>query len=258
MMQYFIIYIGVGAFLTITGIVHKEFEKGKVIIASIIMMLLWPLIVLCAPELVFSSQNSDNDDKGQKKDSLKQKTSELLKLEVSNLSAIEKKRIERVAKYGYDEVCIFSDRADFKDIIDKLWSINLHPNLYPSYYRTTQRYLDETYDPDHEPRFSLKPPDWYVGFSNEFVKSIAKIDKKKQGRILEAIGKITLSPIEIKGDTIKPLSGDLNGLWRCRIGDDRLVYFPETEERKIVLITFSSRGAAYSSLPDVSTLTSRL
>jgi len=257
MMKYLFIYLGIGAFLAVAGLLHKEFDKGKAIVACIIMVLLWPLIVLCAPEIVFGSRRRDDIGIEQKKDSLRQKAAEYIDIETANISDEERQRIMRVAKYGYKEVCTFANTADFKDIIDKLWSVNLHPNLYSSYYRS-QRYLDESYDPDREPRFSLKPPEWYIGFSNEFVRSIAKIDKKKQGRILEAISKITVSPIEMKGDTIKPLTGDLNGLWRCRIGDDRLIYFPDVEERKIVLIIFSNRGAVYSSMPDVSTLTSRL
>jgi len=86
------------------------------------------------------------------------------------------------------------------------------------------------------------------------VKSIAKVDRKKQGRILEAIGKISASPIEVCGDSIKPLTGNLGGLWRCRMGDDRLVYFPDVRSKKIVLISFGSRGDAYQSSPDVSAI----
>lgn len=254
-MQYLIIYFSVGAFITLATLLHKEFQEDKALIASIVTILVWPLILLVVPEAIFGprSRRTESIDSYNKKDSLKEKAEEFLRTECVDVSDQERKRIIRVAKYGYDEVCTFSDTANFKDIIDKLWSIDLHPNLYHSYLRSIH-YLDESYDPDFEPRFSLKPPEWYIGFSNEFVKSIAKIDRKKQGRILEAIGKITSEPVEIKGNTIKPLTGDLNGLWRCRIGDDRLVYFPDIEGRKVVLITFSARGAVYKSLPDVSAL----
>jgi hypothetical protein len=56
------------------------------------------------------------------------------------------------------------------------------------------------------------------------------------------------------GDTIKPLTGDLRGLWRYRIGDARLVYFPQIEFRKITLISFGGRGGIYESLPKFATL----
>ena len=75
--------------------------------------------------------------------------------------------------------------------------------------------------------------------------SIKKHDKKIQGRILEAITKITLSPKTIMGDTIKPLTGDLEGYWRYRIGDYRLIYKPVEKWSEILLISFSSRGTVY-------------
>ena len=75
--------------------------------------------------------------------------------------------------------------------------------------------------------------------------SINRIDKKLQGRILEAITKLTLSPITSTGDTIKPLTGDLEGFWRYRIGDYRLIYKPVEKFREILLISFSSRGSVY-------------
>jgi mRNA-degrading endonuclease RelE of RelBE toxin-antitoxin system len=75
-------------------------------------------------------------------------------------------------------------------------------------------------------RFKEAEPRRMVIFSEDFIKSVAKIDKKLQGRILEALAKITEAPTTIIGDTVKPLSGDLKGLWRYRIGDYRLVYDP--------------------------------
>ena len=72
-----------------------------------------------------------------------------------------------------------------------------------------------------------------------------KLDKKLQGRILEAITKITLSPKTVMGDTIKPLTSDLEGYWRYRIGDYRLIYKPIEKWNEILLISFKARGSAY-------------
>jgi len=93
--------------------------------------------------------------------------------------------------------------------------------------------------------FSRREPDWYVGFSTEFIKSIASIDKNKRARVLEAIGKLADAPTTPHGDTIKPLAGDLAGLWRYRIGDDRLVYKPNDQSKKVVLVSFGARGGIY-------------
>ena len=87
--------------------------------------------------------------------------------------------------------------------------------------------------------------DWGFKITDQFMSSIKKHDKKIQGRILEAITKITLSPKTIMGDTIKPLTGDLEGYWRYRIGDYRLIYKPVEKLSEILLISFSSRGSVY-------------
>tara|TARA_B100000809_G_scaffold135066_1_gene132688 strand:+ start:161 stop:781 length:621 start_codon:yes stop_codon:yes gene_type:complete len=93
-----------------------------------------------------------------------------------------------------------------------------------------------------------KPPiekTWGFKITKDFMNSIKKVDKNLQGRILEAITKITLSPKTIMGDTIKPLTGDLEGYWRYRIGDYRLIYKPVEKWSEILLISFSSRGTVY-------------
>ena len=64
-----------------------------------------------------------------------------------------------------------------------------------------------------------EPKPWGFKITDQFMSSIKRIDKKLQGRILEAITKISLSPTTSTGNTIKPLTGDLEGFWRYRIGD---------------------------------------
>jgi len=96
------------------------------------------------------------------------------------------------------------------------------------------------------PRDLPGEPDWFIGMSHEFTKAIQSIDRKLQGRILEAMSYISSKPTVSRGDTVKPLTGDLKGLWRYRIGDYRLVYYPDTQNKRIVLVTFTSRGSAYA------------
>jgi len=86
---------------------------------------------------------------------------------------------------------------------------------------------------------------WGFKITKDFMNSIKKVDKNLQGRILQAITTITMSPKTIMGDTIKPLTGDLNGYWRYRIGDYRLIYKPIEKWSEILLISFSSRGSVY-------------
>jgi len=90
-----------------------------------------------------------------------------------------------------------------------------------------------------------RSPPWYVGMSSGFLKDVLKIDRKLQGRILEALTDLAKNPLETKGDTIKPLSGELKGCWRYRIADHRLIYSPDRETGNVTLLAFAPRGSAY-------------
>ena len=98
--------------------------------------------------------------------------------------------------------------------------------------------------PSTEPA-AKRPPPWYVAMSSEFCKDVVKIDRKLQGRILEALVEIAEKPLEPKGDTVKPLTGALKGCWRYRIADHRLIYSPNQATGNITLLAFASRGSAY-------------
>ena len=86
---------------------------------------------------------------------------------------------------------------------------------------------------------------WSIAMPDSFTKSIKGLDKKLKGRILEALGKIAQDPVKEIGDTVKPLSRDKKGLWRYRIGDYRLIYRPEMEANRIILLTCGGRGSVY-------------
>lgn len=86
---------------------------------------------------------------------------------------------------------------------------------------------------------------WTFAMSESFVKCIKSADKKLQGRVLEAISKLCGSPVETIGDTVKPLTGNMSGLWRYRIGDYRLIYQPKLDMKVVVLLSFEGRGSVY-------------
>lgn len=72
--------------------------------------------------------------------------------------------------------------------------MHISPPAAYDHYRSAIADLerDDESEAPAEVLFSVRRPDWYVGFSTEFVKCIADVDKKLQGRILEAISKISL------------------------------------------------------------------
>jgi len=90
-------------------------------------------------------------------------------------------------------------------------------------------------------------PSWYIGLTREFKKQVDSIDRKLQGRILKALAEITDAPLTVRGDTVKPLTkGErFERCWRYRVGDYRIIYYPDPSERKITFVAFESRADAY-------------
>jgi mRNA-degrading endonuclease RelE of RelBE toxin-antitoxin system len=111
------------------------------------------------------------------------------------------------------------------------------PPLEPHERDRIRALMEETLEPA---RIS-----WMLGMTKDFRKAIREIDRKLQGRILEAINDISENPVQPNGDTVKPLSGDMKAFWRYRIGDYRLVYLPDREKHQITLWTFAARGGVY-------------
>jgi mRNA-degrading endonuclease RelE of RelBE toxin-antitoxin system len=93
----------------------------------------------------------------------------------------------------------------------------------------------------------LQTLDWHLEFSSEFKTQINGIDCRMQGRILKAISEISEAPMVLKSNTVKPLTRERRfaGYWRYRIGDYRLIYYPNTSTSSIKLLLFGLRKDLY-------------
>jgi mRNA interferase RelE/StbE len=131
--------------------------------------------------------------------------------------------------------------AGYSECLERYWRDGIDPEDYLAEIRETRA----PFSAKLYPQLERVEDTWYIGFSSDFIKSIKNVDKKMQGRILAALTEITRKPCSPTGDTIKPLTGNRNGMWRYRIGDYRLIYQPEESGRVVVLLTFASRGDAY-------------
>jgi mRNA interferase RelE/StbE len=126
-------------------------------------------------------------------------------------------------------------KSSIEDILEGIWN----PAVFTG---------DEFFELAKEPWFSdsvKKEPGWYIAFTPQFTNSIRNVDKKIQGRILGALTHLTDSPSTPDGDRIKPLTHNLRGLWRYRIGDHRLIYKPDESSKHIYLLAFKPRQSAY-------------
>lgn len=164
--------------------------------------------------------------------------------EAAALSPDEIARLTHSASAGKSGTTFFGDFANFEDILSRYWDQDIPPEVYYELNSARLRLSSERHRTS-DVMFSLAEPNWYVGFSAEFLKSIAKMDKLKRARILEAISKISEAPLTPHGDTVKPLTANYSGLWRYRIGEDRLIYKASATNQRIVLISFGARGGVY-------------
>lgn len=97
-------------------------------------------------------------------------------------------------------------------------------------------------------RFSKSRPvplQWTIAFMPTFRASLEKLDRRLKGRVLEALAFLSETPRDPRGDTVKPLEGEMKGKWRYRLGDHRLVYEPRENDRIVVLIYCEPRGSVY-------------
>jgi len=210
--------------------------------------LIWPLIVLVAPESFLGKPVPEREGEDQA-DPLQLRLRTALRDDTGRLTVKLNKSLARAAKQGEQDVTYFVDSANFGDILGEYWDANIPPAALDLVWQARQALVVRE---DGSLRSlgmqSRRPPDWLVGFSTEFLRSISHTDVKLRGRILDAVGKISVAPTEPVGDTIKPLSGTSGGMWRYRIGDYRLVYLPDTQTKKVTLLFFGPRGDVYSQL----------
>ena len=82
-------------------------------------------------------------------------------------------------------------------------------------------------------------PSWLLGMSSEFIKAGQRIDPEPRRRILQAIQSISQNPTEPMGDAVRPLAGELKGLWCYRVQDYRIVYTPDIRNRQVALLAIT-------------------
>ncbi len=64
-------------------------------------------------------------------------------------------------------------------------------------------------------------------------------------RAIQAIREVCANPMSPKGNTVRPLTNELQGMWRYRIGDFRLIYQPDADRRIVHFLDLRPRGSAY-------------
>ena len=197
-----------------------------------------------APEFLAKQEEAQNGRQESNGEVAWRELMDVTPQDLSMLTEEERLYIKQAIADGKTGTTFFAYPANFDEILTSYWEEDIPPEIHYPLHIARWR-LSENYHREPEVMFSLGEPDWYVGLSSEFVKSISKIDKNKRARILEVITKIAEAPLTTHGDTVKPLTGNHSGLWRYRIGDDRLVYKASVASKQIILLSFGARGGIY-------------
>jgi mRNA-degrading endonuclease RelE of RelBE toxin-antitoxin system len=237
-------YFFAGLLLALASFVRQKASIKQHIVRSLLIIAGWPILILVAPEFIASSEKSVPADMSERLDPIFAELRDLGIKQHAELAEEERDRLSRVAKAGASGVTYFADSDDFREVLRRFWEESIPPEIYRQLNAARWR-LSDDYEEDTGARFSRREPDWFIGFSAEFLKSIAGIDKSKRAKVLEALGRLSEAPTTPHGDTVKPLTGDLAGLWRYRIGDDRLIYMPNGKTKQVVLVSFGARGGIY-------------
>ena len=75
---------------------------------------------------------------------------------------------------------------------------------------------------------------------------LRRLPKKTQRAIAKAFGHICQSPFSHPNPTvIRPLKGPHQGRWRYRLGNLRIVYTVNEQEKTVKIIALGSRGDIY-------------
>ncbi|MCI4463014.1 MAG: type II toxin-antitoxin system RelE/ParE family toxin [Caldisericum sp.] len=81
---------------------------------------------------------------------------------------------------------------------------------------------------------------YQIKWKESAVKSVSKFPKEIRERIVEKVDELRDSPF-----LGEPLSGDLKGLRRIKIGDYRIIYFVDTDKVIIIVVKVGHRSEIY-------------
>ena len=85
---------------------------------------------------------------------------------------------------------------------------------------------------------------WKIEFDSDVEKDLRKLGHSAQQRIIKYL-KEKIRPLENPRTLGKPLSGDLNGIWRYRVGDYRILAKIEDENCIILVVHVGHRKNVY-------------
>ena len=86
---------------------------------------------------------------------------------------------------------------------------------------------------------------WAVEVKPTAEKQYRKLDKKTRARVLESLRELEDLENPFLHQSMRPLTGELKGDWRLRVGDWRVLITPQGDTRTLFVYAILPRGGAY-------------
>jgi mRNA interferase RelE/StbE len=86
---------------------------------------------------------------------------------------------------------------------------------------------------------------WKIEVKPTAEKYYLKLDKKTRKRIKKALRELEREENPLLHPNVRPLTGQLQGDYRLRVGDWRLLFTPEKDKKIIHIYAILPRGNAY-------------
>jgi len=86
---------------------------------------------------------------------------------------------------------------------------------------------------------------WEIEIKPTAEKYYLKLDKKMRKRIKEALRELSEEENPLFHHNVRPLTGQLQGDYRLRVGDLRLLFTPDKDKRTLYFYAILPRGDVY-------------
>jgi mRNA interferase RelE/StbE len=88
-------------------------------------------------------------------------------------------------------------------------------------------------------------PTWRIEVKPSAEKRFLKLDKSTKRRILQALQDLEAAEQPLWHPQVRALTGELHGDFRLRVGDWRVLFAPDVEQKMLYVYAIVPRGEAY-------------
>lgn len=91
----------------------------------------------------------------------------------------------------------------------------------------------------------MREKKWSVELSKSCLKALERLEKTVSCRILDHLEELGDAENPLRHKDVRPLEGKLKGFYRGRVGEYRIIFELDSEERRIGVLAIVPRGKGY-------------